>query len=234
MIESIINGIQDPEVLAKLARGRMKLKYDQLAPALRGLIGEHQRMMLSTQLRHVEFLDLEIARLDKEVKERMRPFERELELLDTIPGVGLRTAEQLIAEIGVDMERFATQAHVASWAGVAPGNNESAGKRKSGRTRKGNKFLRTTLTESARAAARTKNTYLSAQYRRIAARRGGNRAAIAVGHTILVIAYHILKKGQPFKELGADYFDQRRKKAVVNNAVKRLESLGYKVTIEVA
>jgi transposase len=132
------------------------------------------------------------------------------------------------------MERFPKQSHIASWAGMAPGNNESAGKRKSGRTRKGNKFLRTTLLEAARAAARTKDTYLSAQYRRIAARRGANRAAVAVGHTILVIAYHIIKKGQPYQELGANYYDESRKNAIVKNAVKRLESLGYKVNLEIA
>jgi transposase len=234
MLKSIINGVDDPETLAKLAKGRMKLKYNQLVSALRGLIGNHQKMMLSTQLRHIEFLDSEIARLDAEIKERMRPFEPILELLDTIPGIGRRTAEQIIAEIGVNMERFPKQSHIASWAGMAPGNNESAGKRKSGRTRKGNKFLRTTLLEAARAAARTKDTYLSAQYRRIAARRGANRAAVAVGHTILVIAYHIIKKGQPYQELGANYYDESRKNAIVKNAVKRLESLGYKVNLEIA
>ena len=132
------------------------------------------------------------------------------------------------------MDRFPSDAHLASWAGMSPGNNESAGKRKSGKTTKGNKSLRATLVNSARSAARTKNTYLSAQYRRIAARRGGNRAAVAVGHTILVIAYHILKKREPYKELGVDYFDQRKKDAVVNNAVRRLMALGYKVTVEAA
>lgn len=232
MIESIINGIDNPIILAGLAKGRMKNKHDQLVDALHGLINNHQRMMLSIQLQHIDSLDLAIAQLDKEIEERMRPFEHELELLDTIPGVGLRIAEQIIAEIGVDMERFPTHAHLASWAGMAPGNNESAGKRKSGRTRKGNKSLRSTLTEAARAAARTKDTYLSAQYGRIAARRGKNRAAVAVGHTILVIAYHILKTGKPYVELGSDYFDQRRKNTIANNAIKRLASLGFKVTIE--
>lgn len=232
MIESIINGIDNPIILAKMAKGRMKSKHDQLVDALHGLINNHQRMMLSIQIQHINSLDLAIAELDKEIEERMRPFEHELELLDTIPGVGLRTAEQIIAEIGVDMERFPTHAHLASWAGMAPGNNESAGKRKSGRTRKGNKSLRSTLTEAARAAAHTKDTYLSAQYGRIAAHRGKKRATVAVGHSILIIAYHILKTGKPYTELGSDYFDQRRKNAIVNSAIKRLASLGLKVTIE--
>ena len=164
----------------------------------------------------------------------MRPFDEELALLETIPGVARRTADELGAEIGFDMSRFPSDAHISSWAGMSPGNNESAGKRKSGKTTKGNKSLRATLVNSARSAARTKDTYLSAQYRRIASRRGGNRAAVAVGHTILVMAYHILKKREPYKELGADYFDQRKKNMVVSSAVKRLEALGYKVTVETA
>jgi len=234
MLEAIVKGIEDPEILATMARGRMKKKHDQLVDSLQGLLNNHQRMMLDLQLRHIDSLDQAIARLDVEIEERMRPFERELALLDTIPGVGRQIAEQIIAEIGTDMSRFPSSAHLASWAGMAPGNNESAGKRKSGRTRKGNKSLRTTLTEAARAAAHTKDTYLSAQYQRLVSRRGANRAAIAVGHSILVIVYHILKTGMPYRELGANYFDQWRKNAVVNNMVKRFNSLGFKVTIEVA
>lgn len=162
----------------------------------------------------------------------MRPFEETLALLDTIPGVGRRAAEQILAEIGTNMERFPTAAHLASWAGMCPGNNESAGKRKSGRTRKGNNSLLTILVEVARAAGRTKNTYLSSKYHRIAARRGANRAALAVGHTILVNVYHVLKRRTPYIELGADYFDRLKKDAIVHRAVKKLESLGYKVSLE--
>ena len=183
---------------------------NELQRALKGIIGPHQRMMLAAQLRHIEFLDEEIARLDQEVKERMLPFEEDLELLDTIPGVGRRTAEQIIAEIGTNMYRFPSAHHLASWAGMAPGNNESAGKRKSGHTTRGNKKLRSSLIEAAHAVSRSKKTYLSAQYHRIAARRGKKRAAVAVGHSILVIVYHMLKRKVPYQDLGPDYFDKRR------------------------
>jgi len=232
MIEAIINDIDDPKLLAKLAQGKMKSKRKNLEQALRGLVGPHQRKLLSTQLRHIDFLDGEIKQLDREIAERLRPFEQELELLQTVPGVGQRTAELLVAEMGTDMERFPTSAHLASWAGMAPGNNESAGKRKTGRTRKGNKHIRTALVQAARAAARNKECYLSAQYHRLAARRGSNRAAVAVGHSILVIAYHILKRHQPYRELGSNYFDQRKAGIVLNKTVKRIEALGFKVSLE--
>jgi len=232
MIEAIINDIDDPKLLAKLAQGKMKSKRKNLEQALRGLVGPHQRKLLSTQLRHIDFLDGEIKQLDREIAERLRPFEQELELLQTVPGVGQRTAELLVAEMGTDMERFPTSAHLASWAGMAPGNNESAGKRKTGRTRKGNKHIRTALVQAAHAAAMNKECYLSAQYHRLAARRGSNRAAVAVGHSILVIAYHILKRHQPYRELGSNYFDQRKAGIVLNKTVKRIEALGFKVSLE--
>lgn len=232
MIEAIINGVDDPQKLSLLAKGRMKSKKDKLERALYGLVGPHQKMILSAQLEHFDFLDKKIALLDREVAERMQPFEEDLELMDTITGIGQRSAQAILAEIGTDMSRFATDCHISSWAGMAPGNNESAGKRKSGRTRKGNNFLRSTLIQAAHAAARSKDTYLSAQYHRIAARRGEKRAAVAVGHSILVIIYHMLKNRMPYTELGANYFDKRREKATVDRAVKRLESLGYRVTLE--
>ncbi|WAH36246.1 IS110 family RNA-guided transposase [Alicyclobacillus dauci] len=232
MLEAMIHGEEDPEVLLGLAKGRMKAKKADLHKALNGLMGSHQRMMLAAQLRHIDYLDEEIARLDEEVKERMLPFEEDLELVDTIPGVGRRTAEQILAEIGTDMTQFPSAAHLCSWAGLAPGNNESAGKRKSGKTRKGNQKLRAALVEAARAAARTKQTYLSAQYHRIAARRGKNRAAVAVAHSILTIVYYVLQRRQPYIELGPTYYEARKKDAVVKQAIRKLQSLGLEVTVK--
>lgn len=232
MIEAIINGTEDPKLLASLAKGSLKNKVEQLEKALHGLIGSQQKMLLATQIRHINFLDGQIELLDKEIEARLRPFEEDLELLDTIPGVGRRIAEQILAEIGTDMSRFPSAAHLSSWAGIAPGNNESAGKRKSGKTRPGNESLRTTLVEAARAAARAKNTYFHAQYRRIAARRGSNRASVAVAHSIMVIVYHILKTKQPYIELGPDFFDKNKEQKVIKSTVKKLESLGFKVTLE--
>ncbi|ADG06100.1 IS110 family RNA-guided transposase [Kyrpidia tusciae] len=232
ILEAMIDGEKNPEVLSELAKGRMKTKKPELQKALNGLMGEHQRMMLAAQLRHIDYLDEEIARLDEEVKRRMLPFEEDLELIDTIPGVGRRTAEQILAEIGTDMAQFPSAAHLCSWAGLAPGNNESAGKRKSGKTRKGNQKLRAALVEAACAAARTKNTYLSTQYHRIAARRGKNRAAVAVAHSILTIVYHMLQRRHPYIELGPTYYEERRKDAVIKQAIRKLQSLGMEVSVK--
>ena len=155
-------------------------------------------------------------------------------LLDTIPGIGPWQAEVILAEIGLDMTRFATAAHLASWAGVAPGNNESAGKGRSGKTRHGNPALCKTLVQAAHAAARTKDTYLAAQYRRLAARRGAKRAAVAVAHSILVIVYHLLTRREPYQDLGANYFDERKRASVTHRLVQRLEKLGHHVTLAAA
>lgn len=232
MIEAMIRGEDNPELLSELAKGRLKSKKTELEKAMHGLMGTHQRLMLKTQLEHIDALDEIIAKLDKEVKERMLPFEEGLELLDTIPGVGIRTAEQIIAEAGNDMSQFPSAPHLCSWSGVVPGNNESAGKRKSGKSRKGNQKLRSALVEAAKAASRTKDTYLASQYHRIAARRGANRAALAVAHSILTIAYHILKEKQPYKELGPNFYEERRRQSITRHSIKKLETLGYKVTIE--
>jgi len=179
-------------------------------------------------------LDQQIEAVEAEVASRLAPFAVQMTQLDTIPGVSERVAEVMIAEIGTDMTRFPTSGHLASWSGMCPGNNESAGKRRSTRTRKGSPTLRRTLTEAGQAAGRSKNTYLGAVYRRIAARRGRKRAAIAVGRRILEIAYFVLRDGVAYEDLGVNYYDERQKDAVVRNAVKRLERLGYKVTVEAA
>jgi transposase len=179
-------------------------------------------------------LDDALEQVNTEIAERMRPYEDELDRLDSIPGVGRKAAEEIIAQIGVDMTRFPSHRHLASWAGMCPGSNESAGKRRSGKTRKGNGSLRAILTEVAQAAARTNGTYLAAQYRRLMARRGKKKATIAVGHSILVIAYHLLKEPSQYRDLGAHYFDQRDRDLLQRRLVKRLEALGNRVTLEPA
>jgi transposase len=234
MLEAIAEGRDDPELLASLARGRLRDKHDRLVAALHGLLGPHQRRMLAAQLRHIDFLDAEIAGLGSEVAERMRPFGVAIALVDSVPGIALRTAEAILAETGIDMGRFPSAAHLASWARLCPGTDESAGKRRSGATGPGNHWLRTALVEAAHAAARTKGTYLAAQYRRIAARRGSRRAAVAVAHSILVIVYHLLRDGLLYQDLGANWFDERDRGATVRRAVKRLEGLGYRVTLDAA
>lgn len=225
ILEALIAGLSCPQLLASLAKGRLRDKKEELERALQGLVSRHIRFMLIVQLSHIDALDEAIDQVSREIEERMRPFEEELHRLETIPGVGKKTAELIIAEVGTDMSRFPSHKHLASWAGLCPGNNESAGKRSSSRTRKGDPWLREALVEAARAAARTKGTYLCAQYHRIAARRGRKRAAVGVAHTILIIAYHILKHGTVYRELGPNYFDEIDKTAVVRRSVKRLENL---------
>ncbi len=232
ILEAIINGEENPETLAQLSQGKLKNKMDELKRSLKGLINHHQKTLIEIQLRHIDYLDQEITKLDEEIKNRMHPFEQDLALLDTIPGVGRRTAEQIIAEIGTNMEQFPSAAHLCSWAGLCPGHNESAGKQKSARTRKGNQKLRSSLIEAARAASRAKDTYLSSQYHRIAARRGANRAAVAVAHSILIIVYHILKQKQPYIELGPTYYEEKKRNMIIRQSLKKLESLGLKVTVE--
>jgi transposase len=231
MLEAMVQGTTDPVLLADMAKRRLRDKIPQLEEALRGRVKSHHRFMIHELLTHIDDLDASVERLNQELEERFRPFERQLGLLDTIPGVNLRTAQELIAEIGTDMGRFPTPGNLASWAGICPGNNESAGKRKSGKTRKGSKWLRHTLVGAAHGAAHTKTTYLSAQFHRLAARRGKKKALVAAGHTILVIAHCILKKLEPYKDLGVNYFDERDREEVQRRLVRRLQRLGYNVTV---
>ncbi|GAB6170647.1 IS110 family transposase [Paradesulfitobacterium aromaticivorans] len=232
MLEAIIKGEKDTSILADFALKRLKRKKEELKLALEGRIGDHQLQMIEIQLAHIDYINGVINGLDEEIEKRMAPFAKDLELLDSIPGVGKQTAEQILAEIGTDMSRFPTPGHLCSWAGMTPGHDESAGKKKSSKTRKGNKKLRSALTEAAKAASRQKNTYLSAQYHRIAARRGKNKAAVAVGHTILSLVHILLTRKQEYVDLGFNYFDERKKEIVIKNSIKRLESLGLVVTVQ--
>jgi transposase len=232
ILTALLGDTADPATLADLARGKLRAKLPQLQRALVGQFGSHQRFLLAQQLAHLDALDELIDQLNAEVEQRLRPFEDALNRLDSIPGVGRRVAETLIAEIGVDMTRFPTAGHLASWAGMCPGNNESAGKRKSGKTRKGNTWLRTTLVEAAHASSRTRNTYLGALYHRLITRRGKKKAVVAVGHTILIIAYHLLADSTDYQDLGPHYFDERDEQHVTRRLVHRLEALGYSVQLE--
>ena len=232
MLETILAGERDVETLAAWARGRLRTKRDQLKEALEGRVTAHHSFLLTEHLSMLEYLDEAIARVSDEIDQRLTADQEAITLLDTIPGVGQRAAEILIAEIGTDMRRFPSAKHLASWAGRCPGNHESGGKRLSGKTRKGSRWLRQILVEIAQVASKTKNTYLTAQYRRIAARRGKKRALIAVGHTILTIVYTMLTRKQPYQDLGAAYFDQREQHRVERRLVQRLERLGYEVALQ--
>jgi transposase len=236
MLRAMAAGETNADVLADLAKGKLRDKIPFLIPflkeALRGQIGPHQRFMLSSHLGVLDAITLELEELDREVATRMRPNEETIERLDSIPGVGRRSAEELLAETGTDMSQFPTAAHLASWAKVSPGNNESAGKRQSGRTGRGNPWIKAALTEAAQAAAKTKDKYFAAQYRRLAPRRGKKRAIAAVAHSILVSIYHMLRDNVAYQELGGDYFDARDRLAIVRRAARRIEGLGYKVALE--
>jgi transposase len=232
MLAALLDGSTDAAAMAQLARGKLRAKIPQLEQALVGQFGAHQRFLIAQQLVHIDTLDEIIERVSAEIAERVHPFAPEIAQLDSVTGVGQRTAEAVVAEVGVDMTRFPTADHLTSWAGLAPGNNESAGKRHSGKTRKGSPWLRAVLIEAAHAAGRTKDTYLGAQYRRLLARKGKKRAAVAVARSILVIVYHILRDHEPYHDLGASYLDQRDRQAVERRLVRRLEALGYDVSLQ--
>jgi transposase len=232
MLEALIAGVTNPEELAELARMRLRAKIPELQLALQGRVTDHHRFLLRLHLDHVSHLEELIGRLSAHIEEVMAPFADAAARLETIPGISQRVAQTVVAEIGPRMEQFPTAGHLASWAGMSPGNNESAGKRRGGHTTHGNRWLRQMLVQAAWAASRTKGTYLSAQYRRLAKRRGKKRALIAVGHTLLVMIYHILKRGTTYAELGADFLDRQEPERLTRQLVKRLESLGHKVTLE--
>lgn len=233
ILAALLAGEADAAVLADLAKGKLRKKRAQLQQALGGRLEPHHRFLLTELLAQIDGLDETIARFDAEIGRRCAADEREavVELLDTIPGIGRAMAELLVAEIGIDMAKFPTPAHLAAWAGVAPGSNESAGRQRSGRTRKGNTWLKTALVQAAHGAARTKGTALAAKYRRVAARRGARRAIMAVAHRLLLIAYHVIARREPYRELGADYLERRRSAGTVDRLVQQLRELGVEVTV---
>jgi len=260
ILDALLAGQTDPVMLAELARGRLKAKRAELEQALVGTLKPHHRFLLREQLAHIDRLDEAIVRVGAEIAVHMRPldeaeqsetraddavqqaqeqeqtltWEQAIVLLCSIPGISQRAAEGILAEIGLAMKRFPSAKHLASWAGMSPGNRESAGKRLSGKTNKGSPWLRKLLVEAAHAAAHSKNTYLAAQYRRIAARRGAKKAMIAVGHTILVMIFHILNTQKGYEDLGGNYFDEHDRQATEQRLVRRLQKLGYEVELKVA
>jgi transposase len=231
MLQAMVNGESDPAKLAGLARGSLVKKVDTLQQSLAGCVSDHHRFMLARLMCEFEFLEQEIDQFSQRIVEKTVSFDHALALLDEIPGINRVGAEEIIAETGGSMEPFPSQGHLAAWAGVAPGNNESAGKKRSTRTRDGDKWLASTLVEAAWAAGRTKKSYFHAKYQRLSARRGRKRALVAVGHSILTAAYFILKFNVPYKDLGVDYYEKGREARIKAVLVKKLEKLGYDVTL---
>lgn len=232
MIREIINGNTDRKVMSRLAKGALRRKMPELELALDGHIREHHRDLLRMQLNRIDQLDSDIAKLDATIAERLKPYQRELELLCQIPGVDVSLASVMLAELGPDMSVFPTERHVAAWAGVSPGNNESAGKRKGGRRRAGNVHLTTALVLAAHCASRQKGSYLRDKFWRLKSRRGAKRAAVAIGRKILISAYHMLKTGKDYNDLGDAFLDTIDEAMVRDQIVRRLERLGYEVHLE--
>jgi transposase len=234
MLHALAQGTTDPVVLADLARGSLRGKLPALRGALAGRFRPHHAFVVGQLLSHLDYLEEAIATLSTEIESRLAPFAEALTRLDSIPGINRRTAEVIIAEVGVDMSAFPSAAHLASWAALCPGNNESAGKHKSGRTRKGNRWLRTALIEAAAGASRAKNSALQARFRRVLRHRGPKKAVVALAHTLLRIVYHVLADGTTYRELGGDYYDRQHGQRAARRAIRLLERQGYRVTLQPA
>jgi len=230
MLEAIVGGQSAQRTLAQMARGRMREKIPQLEEALEGRLSEHHRFLLRSLLDQVAHLEEQIERFEQRIEELNAPFAQVVEAVAEMPGFGTTSAQAVISEIGTDMKAFASAENLSSWCGICPGNHESAGKRQSGRTRKGNVWLRATLIQAAWAATHTKDSYFRAQYRRLVGRRGKKRALVAVAHSQLVVIYHLLTTGRHYQDLGVDYFGQRDIEKIARHHIKRLEALGYTVT----
>jgi transposase len=234
MLDALVAGTTDPEVLADLAKGKLRAKIPALREALEGRFDHLHAVWIGAILNHLDFLDAQISDLTEAIGEQIAPFETPVELLCTIPGVQRRTAEVIVSEIGIDMSVFPTAKHLASWAGQCPGNDQSAGKRRSGRTRDGSKWLDWALEEAALAATRTKDVYLAAQYQRLRPRRGHKKALGAVKHSIICACWYMLSTGELYGDLGGDYFQRRDPERIAKRLVAQLEALGHHVTLEVA
>ena len=235
MLAALIEGSAGPEALAELAKGRLRTKIPALREALNGRFNANHALIVGEILAKLDYLDEAVARLSDAIEEQCRPFEAEIDLLDTIPGVDRRCAEAMIAEFGVDMSRFGDAHRLASWAGVCPGSHESAGRTKTGKTRKGSKWLQTHLNEAAKSIVRSKGTYLAAQYARLKPRRGHAKATVAVEHSIVVAAFHILDRHEPYHELGADHFMRRHDpERHARRLARQIQALGFDVTIRPA
>jgi transposase len=229
MLEALVHGTTDPTVLAELARGRLRVKLPALRQVLAGHLRPHHAFLVGQLLAHLTYLDKAIAKVSKEVDRRGGPFKQVLADLDTVPGIDKRTAEVVLAEVGTDMSRFPSARHLASWAGICPGNDESAGKRRSGKTRKGNRWLRTALVEAAGAGIRKRDSALGARYRRVMRHRGHNKAIVAVAHAMLRAIYHLLEQRTSYRDPGADYYDRRHTERVTRRAIQLLQRQGYQV-----
>ncbi len=231
MMKALIDGQRDPERLAALAKGRLRSKEAELQKALLGRFRRHHAFLLSALLAHLDFLDMSIDAVTVELEDLLRPFAASLGLLQTIPGVARRSAEVILAETGGDMSRFPTAGHLASWAGLCPGNHQSGGKRLKGTTREGNRYLRTVLIENALTAIRSKTSFLRTRYYKVKAARGHKLAIVAIAHQLLVSVWHVLSKKEPFKDLGADYYKRRNPKARITYLVRQLKDLGVEVPL---